>query len=116
MKDVAIEGYRVMKIYIKRKNYIYKKQNCKKHKKARRYSGGISIFAKNSITNGVKPIKNSHSDVLWIKLDHVFFNIDRDVYLAVVDISPEYSSGNTNDIGSKWVDHLNHQWFVHLKF
>jgi hypothetical protein len=28
MKDVEIEGYRVMKIYIKRKNYIYKKQNC----------------------------------------------------------------------------------------
>ena len=47
----------------------------KKHKKARRYSGGINIFAKISISKGVKPLKNSHPDILWIKLDHMFFSI-----------------------------------------
>ena len=34
-------------------------------------------------------------------------NIDRDVYLAVVYISPEYSSGNTNDIESVYSILLN---------
>ena len=36
-----------------------------------------------------------------------FINIDRDVYLAVVYISPEYSSGNTNDIESVYSILLN---------
>ncbi|CAC5405515.1 unnamed protein product [Mytilus coruscus] len=44
--------------------------NRKKHKKARRYSGGINIFAKSSISKGVKSLTNSHPDILWIKLDH----------------------------------------------
>ncbi|CAG2254084.1 unnamed protein product [Mytilus edulis] len=74
----------------------------KKHKKARRYSGGINIFAKSSISKGLKSLTNSHPDILWIKLDHMFFSISRDVFVAVVYISPEYSSYNNknNDIES----------------
>ncbi|CAC5368663.1 unnamed protein product [Mytilus coruscus] len=72
----------------------------KKHKKARRYSGGINIFAKGSISKGVKSLTNSRPDILWIKLDHMFFRTSRDVFVAVVYISPEYSSHNNNDIES----------------
>jgi hypothetical protein len=56
----------------------------KKHRKARRHSGGICIFAKNCIKKGIVQIKNSHPDILWIKLDHTFFKLHKDIYLAVV--------------------------------
>jgi hypothetical protein len=40
----------------------------------------------------------NHPDILWIKLDQSFFSLQRDIYLAVVYISPEYSNGIVNDI------------------
>lgn len=61
----------------------------KKHPKARRNSGGVNIFVKNSIVKGVKKLPKSHTDILWIKLDHSFFKINNDIYLATVYISPE---------------------------
>lgn len=39
--------------------------------------------------------EKSHPDILWIKLDHKFFELY--IYLAAVYISPEHSSGN-NDL------------------
>jgi len=47
--------------------------NRKKHRKARRNSGGINIFVKNSLSKGVKKLPKSHNDILWIRLDHSFF-------------------------------------------
>ncbi|VDI65671.1 Hypothetical predicted protein [Mytilus galloprovincialis] len=72
----------------------------KKHKKARRHSGGINIFVKKSINNGVKSIHNDHSDIAWVILDHTFFNLKRDIYLAAVYVSPENSSCNVPDLNS----------------
>ena len=58
----------------------------KKHKKARRNSGGISIFVKNQIVKGIKKLPKNHSDILWIKLVKTFFNFNRDIYLATIYI------------------------------
>ena len=38
--------------------------NRKKHKKARRNSGGINIFVQNSISKGINKLPKSHSDIL----------------------------------------------------
>ena len=72
--------------------------NRKRHKKARRSSGGINIFVQNSIAKGIKRLPKSHHDILWIKLDSSFFNVNQDIYLATVYISPENSSYYTNGI------------------
>ena len=72
----------------------------KKHKKARRNSGGISIFVKNCLVPGIKQISNPHPDIVWIKIDKIFFNLKNDVFLAAVYISPENSSKNVSDIES----------------
>ncbi|CAG2232931.1 unnamed protein product [Mytilus edulis] len=68
--------------------------NRKKHHKARRNSGGINIFAKNSISKGIKKLPKYHTDILWIKIDHNFFKLDKDIYIATVYMSPENSSTN----------------------
>ena len=49
----------------------------KKHKKARRNSGGICIYAKCSIAKGIKCLKNKHNDILWVKLDHGFLTLKK---------------------------------------
>ena len=72
--------------------------NRTKHKKARRNSGGIAIYAKHSLTKGLSKLPNEHSDIQWVKLNHNFFNLPRDVYLAFIYFSPESSSGQPKDI------------------
>ena len=74
--------------------------NRKKHRKARRNSGGINIFVKNSLSKGVNKLPNSHNDILWIRLDHSYFKVDKDIFLATVYISPENSSQKVSDMES----------------
>ena len=71
--------------------------NRKKCKKATRNSGGIGIYVKNLIAKGIKILQKSHPDILWVKLDHTFFNLNRHIYLATIYISPENS--NVYDFG-----------------
>ena len=63
-----------------------------KHRNVRRNSGGISVFAKNTITKGIKQLPKNHPDILWIKLDHTFFKISRNIFIETVYISPENSN------------------------
>ena len=46
-------------------------------KEARRNSGGISVYIKHSLNKGVKPLKNKHTDITWIKLDHLYFHLKK---------------------------------------
>ena len=59
----------------------------KKDKKARRNSGGISIYAKSSIAKGITKLKSNHSDICWVKLEQKFFGLQRDIYLAIIYLS-----------------------------
>ena len=70
----------------------------KKDKKARRNSGGVSIYAKSFISKGITKLKTNHSDVCWIKLERHFFGLQRDIYLAIIYLSPESASCSANNI------------------
>ena len=51
------------------------------HRNARRCSGGVVLSYKDSIKDGIEIIKTYHSSVIWLKLDHLFFKTDNDIYL-----------------------------------
>ena len=72
--------------------------NRKKHGKARRFSGGISIYVKNQIQKGVSKLPYSNTDIVWIKLVKSFFNLQKDIFLGIIYFSPENSSGNSQDL------------------
>ena len=70
------------------------------HKNARRSSGGIAIYFKDHLENGIKIVKNHYDSIIWLKLDHTFFNIDEDVYICAAyiwgDNSPVYNTLNVD--------------------
>ena len=70
------------------------------HKKAKRCSGGIVIYIRDTIKNGIQIVKNNHDTIIWIKLKSYFFNNGNDIYLAGVymwgEHSPAYNVVNTN--------------------
>ena len=61
------------------------------NRRARRNSGGIIIYIKDTIRNGVKLVKNDIDCIVWIKLDKNYFKLEDDWYLAITYIPPENS-------------------------
>ena len=82
--DVNINGYKCFNFYRKFQN-----------RRANRCSGGIVIYVKDIISDGIKIVRNHFDSVIWLKLDRNFFNIESDVYIAGVYVwgenSPAYN-------------------------
>jgi exonuclease III len=70
------------------------------HRNARRCSGGIAIYIKDHLKNGIEIIRNHYDTIIWIKLNHAFFNTARDIYICGSYIwgedSPVYNTINVD--------------------
>ena len=64
---------------------------------AKRCSGGLGIFIRNDILNGVEMIKHFEDIIAWLKLKKDFFGIERDIYISNVYFVPEGSVHLKND-------------------
>ena len=62
-----------------------------RHKNAKRNSGGLGIFIRESIAGGVSGVKSNQDLMAWLKLDKDFFKLRNDIYLANIYIPPEGS-------------------------
>ncbi|MEW8546197.1 MAG: endonuclease/exonuclease/phosphatase family protein, partial [Candidatus Thiodiazotropha sp.] len=62
------------------------------NKRAKRASGGLIIYVKNSIYKGVKLVKNEIDCIIWFKLEKEFFNLEEDIYIGAAYIVPENSA------------------------
>ena len=86
--SVDIEGY-----------YCFNKSR-RKAKKAKRYSGGISVLVKKSLRKGVKLFSSKSNRLVWWKLDKHFFNLDEDIFVCSVYIPP----ANSKYFGQRKID------------
>ena len=87
-------------IYIDFEGYVNVAQvNRAKKNTAKRYSGGLVALVKKNVSKGVSYSKspNLNGQIIWLKLSKSFFKLQNDIYLAIVYISPQYSSLNVND-------------------
>lgn len=57
-----------------------------------RHYGGIAIGIKHAIRKGVKIVPTTNTEISWMKLSKTFFNLNRDLYIAIVYVSPRTSS------------------------
>ena len=67
----------------------------KKHKRARKGSGGLLILIKKAITKGVH-VEHINSNFVWVTLNKRFFQLSSDIHVAFVYASPKSSTHNTN--------------------
>ena len=63
----------------------------RKHKNAKRHSGGITILVRKGIRKGVKFLSSSSTRFVWCKLDKQFFSLDHDIYVCSTYIPPANS-------------------------
>ena len=53
-----------------------------KKSRAKRNSGGLIVYYRQTIGKGVHKLKSTSSDIIWIKLDKSYFGIKNDVFLC----------------------------------
>ena len=63
-----------------------------KSNNATKYTGGLSVLVKNEIRHGISFLNTSSSEYMWLKISKKVFNLDDDIYVAVVYICPQNSS------------------------
>ena len=73
----SFPGYKVKNIF-----------RTKKHKKARRNSGGVSVLTENRIADYVKPVKCTAEHLIWMKIDKKLTSYPKDLYLCCAYIPP----------------------------
>ena len=60
----------------------------KKHKKARRNSGGISVLTKTTISNFVTPVRTTADHFIWMKISNKLTGYQHDTYCCCAYIPP----------------------------
>ena len=87
--DIELNGYVSHNLYRKYQ-----------HRKSKRNSGGIALYYKEHLKDAIEIIKNHHNTIIWLKLDHNFFNDDQDIYICGSYIwgndSPMYNNFNVD--------------------
>ena len=63
-----------------------------KDPKAPYHSGGIAVFIKQTIIDGISSLNSECNDLMWFKLKKEFFNLTNDIFLCFAYISPSNSS------------------------
>ena len=79
-EDINIEGYHCFKL-------------CRpQNKKIKRFFGGIAIYYKISLKEGIKFLEHKNDDYVWFKLSKISFGLPEDVFMCYAYIPPENSS------------------------
>ena len=73
---LAVEGYGCVKI-------------CHSlNKSINRYFGGIAVFYKLELRQGIKFLEHRNNDFIWVQLKREFFGLDEDLFVCFVYIPP----------------------------
>ena len=57
----------------------------------KRANGGIIVYIKDNIRQGVKLVKNEIDCVIWIKLDKNYYSTEEEMYICITYVAPENS-------------------------
>lgn len=65
------------------------------HRNARRCSGGVAVFYREELQDGIQIVSNKHDSLIWLNLDRFFFRVENDIYLSGIYLWPEGSPAYT---------------------
>lgn len=63
-----------------------------KSKNTRKRSGGLSVFVREEIANGIKFLNHENNEYIWLHLQKDFFGLSDDIYICFLYFPPEYST------------------------
>ena len=82
--------------------YFVWRKTRPKHKKAKRYSGGIAICIKQQLRGAAKQIPSRSDDIMWVKLNCKALGGNHDVIVGILYISPSNYTRTKNMTEPVW--------------
>ena len=67
-------------------------KSCRISRGKNKFSGGLCLFISKIVSKRIKIFKNDDPDILWVKLNRLFFNFEKDLYISFNYISPKNST------------------------
>jgi hypothetical protein len=64
---------------------------CRQKSNNNRYFGGLTILIDNGIKQGVAILQDGNSEYQWVKLQKIFFNLKKDIFLCFAYIASQSS-------------------------
>ena len=61
-------------------------KSCRISSGKNKFSGGLCLFISKIVSKGIKIFKNEDPDILWVKLNRLFFNFER-TFISALTIS-----------------------------
>ena len=86
----------------------------RKNRQAKRYSGGIIIFVKNSLTKFVTMEQSTDEDIIWLKVNKSLTYSPQDLYVCCTYISPKMFWRNMENNDRK-LEHI-YNYILNYKF
>ena len=77
---------------------LLKQKIRKKSHKGPKIAGGLSVCIKPGVSHMVKAVPNDNNDCIWVKIKKEVSGVGQDVYLATVNISPEKTNNDKNEL------------------
>ena len=77
-----------------------------KHRCAKRSSGGLGVFIRKTVSEGVIIGGHTNDIIAWFVLKKSYFEFPRDIHLACIYIIPEGSSNSTQEEFNTIVDQI----------
>ncbi len=71
--------------------YNIHRNDRKNNRNKKRGSGGVVTLYKVHLAKGISKIKSKSQDLMWLKLDKVYFQQENDIYICNCYIPPENS-------------------------
>ena len=65
----------------------------KQSKRSRRNSGGLIVYVKTALSNGVTLLKQGPSELVWLKISKDYFGIPNDIMLCLCYVVPSNATG-----------------------
>ena len=66
------------------------------NRRAKRNSGGVAVFYREELQDGITIEKNIHDTIIWLKLDKAFFHLENGSYICGVYLWCEESPVNVD--------------------
>ena len=67
---------------------VPRKASVSSKRVSNRGHGGVCLFIKENIKNGLHIVETNDDGLIWVKFDKLFFNIEHDIYICFVYIPP----------------------------
>ena len=79
--ELGLDGYECFMLH-----------RLEKKRRTKRESGGLAVYFRSGLAQGIKLVKQDSDDIMWLRLSKEFFGFEKDLYVCLCYVVPHNST------------------------